>query len=171
MTQPFLLAIGFAMALVGCTASVPPQRTQPTVAASPSPNDPPGTATATVIIDGRSYLIAPAPTTAVWRNFMPGSPASGLIASIRVVAADGGGFPREVTADWLWVEGPSVWGATPTEVRRAPEAGTLPSQIEVVARDGPDWEPGTRVDVVIRLRSGASTYYVQLTGLTIDRAS
>ena len=102
---------------------------------------------------------------------MPGSPPSGLIASVRVVAADGNGFPPEITADRLWVDGPSVWDATPAEVRRAPYAGTLPSQIEVVARNGPNWDPGTRVDVVIRLRSGASTYYVRLNGITIDRAS
>ena len=87
------------------------------------------------------------------------------------MVVDGGAFPPDITADRLRVNGPSLWNTAPTEVRRAPEAGTLPSQIEVVARDGPSWDPGTRVDLVIRLRSGAATYYLEFTGLTVERAS
>jgi hypothetical protein len=93
------------------------------------------------------------------------------MASIRVVAEDGGVFPQEMTVDRIWVYGPMVWDTAPGEVRRAPEAGTPPDQIEIVASDGPKWEPGIEVDVVLRLRSGAATYFLRLTSVAIERAS
>jgi len=93
------------------------------------------------------------------------------MASIQVVAGDGGTFPRDITVDRVWLYGPTVWDTAPAEVRRAPQAGTPPQQIEVVATDGPKWEPGIEVDVVLRLRSGAATYFLRLTGVTIERTS
>lgn len=131
----------------------------------------PTTATAAVTINGREFRIAPGPTTAVWRSFMPGSPPTGAIASVRVVTADGGPFPHDITVDRLRIDGPTVWDVAPSEVRRAPEAGTLPSQIEVVARDGPNWDPGAHVGLVIRLRSGGAAYYLHITGLTVGSPS
>lgn len=130
----------------------------------------PATATAAVTINGREFRIAAA-TTRVWRSFMPGSPPTGAIASVRVVAADGGPFPQDITVDRLRVDGPTVWDVAPSEVRRAPEAGTLPSQIEVVARAGPNWDPGAQVGLMIRLRYGGAAYYLHVTGLTVGSPS
>lgn len=93
------------------------------------------------------------------------------MASIRVVAGDGGTFPQDITVDRVWLYGPTVWDTAPAEVRRAPEAGTPPEQIEVVATDGPKWDPGIEVNVVLRLRSGAATHFLRLTSVTIERTS
>lgn len=149
---------------------------QPSAAASPGPSPDPSSVPDHVTINARSYLIVPASAgggTHLVRDFMPVAPPGGrpLMASIRVVAEDGGVFPLDITVDRIWIYGPTVWDTAPAEVRRAPEAGTLPDQIEVVARDGPKWEPGMEVDLVLRLRLGAATYFLRLTSVAIERGS
>lgn len=136
-----------------------------------SPGPPPGER---VEIDGRWYRIAPAGwsgfATLLWRDFMPISPPGGkpLIGSIGVGVEDGRAFPEVVSVDRVWVYGPEVWESAPTEIRR--EAGNAATgRIEVVVRDGPKWDPGRKVDIVVRLRSGASAHYVKLTGIVIER--
>jgi hypothetical protein len=93
------------------------------------------------------------------------------MASIQVVADDGGVFPPDITVDRVWMYGPTVWDTAPAEVRRAPEGGTPPDQIVAIARDGPKWEPGIEVDLVLRLRLGAATYFLRLTSVAIERSS
>ncbi|MGH2492566.1 MAG: hypothetical protein ACRDF9_13795, partial [Candidatus Limnocylindria bacterium] len=141
---------------------------EPTAASSPAPASVPDQVT----IDGRSYRIAP-DSPYLWRDFMPISPPGGrpLAASIRVVAVDGGTFPRDITVDRVGVHGPSVWEIVSPEVRRSPEAGTPPSQIEVFANEGPKWEPGIEVDVVIRLVSGGAAYFLRASGVEIHRTT
>jgi hypothetical protein len=149
---------------------------QPSAAASPGPSPDPSSVPDHVTIDARSYRIAPASAgggTSLVRDFMPVSPPGGrpLMGSIEVVAEDGGVFPQDITVDRIWLYGPTVWDTAPAEVRRAPEAGTPPDQIEVIARDGPKWEPGIEVDLVLRLRFGAATYFLRLTSVAIERGS
>jgi hypothetical protein len=104
---------------------------------------------------------------------MPISPPGGrpLAASIRVVVEGATAFPPDITADRVWVYGPSVWDTAPAEVRRFPEGGTPRSQIDVFASDGPKWDPGTRADIVIRLRSGTATFLLRISGVTIESSS
>lgn len=149
---------------------------QPSGAASPGPSPDPSSVPDHVTINARSYRIAPASAgggTYLGRDFMPVSPPGGrpLMASIWVVAEDGGVFPQDITVDRIWIYGPTVWDTAPAEVRRAPEVGTPPDQIVVVARDGPKWEPGIEVDLVLRLRLGATTYFLRLTSVAIERGS
>ncbi len=71
------------------------------------------------------------------------------MASIRVSASDKKAFPASLKVDRLWVikdEG-QVWETELAGVGRQPTA----NQLEKVARNGPKWEPGTKVDVVVRL--------------------
>lgn len=172
----YIIGASWVVLVASCTLSAGPE---PTPSAPPSASavvggiSPRPTATSTVLINGREFRIDPSPmSTALWRDFQPISPPDGkpLIATIRVAAVDGGSFPPDITVDRLWVYGPSVWDTAPTEVRRSPDAGRS-SQIEVVAREGPKWEPGTRVDVVIRLRSGSASFHLQLIGVPIERTS
>ena len=80
----------------------------------------------------------------LWRDFMPTVPPPSapppLIAAISLSSA-----AAPVTIDRLWVLfGAEMWEATPERV-----AGTG----EWIARGGPAWAPGSRVDVVARVRS------------------
>lgn len=123
-----------------------------------------------VTIGGRAYRVAEA---SAWRDFMPVSEPGGkpLAVVVRVAAEDGRAFPADITADHLWVYGPTTWELATVEVRRAPEGGTPASQIEVFVNGGPKWDPGTEVEIVVRLRAGNATYLLRVSGVAIQRAS
>ena len=96
----------------------------------------------------------------LWRDFMPVSPPDGkpLVAVLRVKAQGGGAPSAGVQADRVWVvNGDAVWEATPVEEH---PRGAMGPWLEVVARDGPKWGPGIRVDVIVRLRDAAGRSYL-----------
>ena len=73
-----------------------------------------------------------------------------MIATLQVQTGDGSAVPMTVTADMVWlVRGTEVWSGVPREER--PRRDTAPIY-ELVARNGPVWEPGVLVDVVVQLR-------------------
>ncbi len=71
------------------------------------------------------------------------------MASIRISASDKGAFPSSLKVDRLWAikDKGQVWETELAGEGRQPAA----NQLEKVARNGPKWEPGTKVDVVVRL--------------------
>lgn len=89
--------------------------------------------------------------TYLWRDFMPVSPPDGkpLTAIARVMVTNAADFPVTVDADRIWIiNGSEVWEAEfSTEERASIVAHTL----EKIARNGPKWDAGTTVDVVVRL--------------------
>ena len=88
----------------------------------------------------------------VWRDFQPITPPGGspLMATVRIKAADGTQVPASLRAEALWVVADGkTW--TPPAIEEQPRAQTAPDY-GVMARNGPKWEPGTAVDVVVRLR-------------------
>lgn len=131
-----------------------------------------GTAGDAVAIAGHTYRIAPSSLsgTTLWRDFMPVSEPDGrpLIAAIRVESTDGSPIPPSITADHFWVFGPGPWEGTPSEVRRSPDGGTPASAIDVIARMGPKWPTGLKVDVVVRLRAAGAEYLLRLRGVPIE---
>jgi hypothetical protein len=119
-----------------------------------------------VTINGRSYAI----DTYLWRNFMPSTTPNtkGMMASVRLKAQDGKPVASTLTAEKLWLiksNGEAVWETTFSEQPR------ISNQfVEMVARGGPNLEPGSVVDVVVRLRNGKNnTYLVRSPSQTIQR--
>jgi hypothetical protein len=103
-----------------------------------------------ITVGARSLVLEPY----VYRDFMPGGPAGGspMIAGLRIRATDGAALPRTLRADSVWViAAPHVWSALAGEHRFSDSA---PFTYESVARGGPTWTPGTRIDVVVRVRDG-----------------
>jgi hypothetical protein len=91
----------------------------------------------TITVDGASVALH----TSLWRNLMPSIPPSGspLLATIRLSAPVTG-----ASIDHLWVLlGDQSWETTPER---------LGASSEWMARGGPQWMPGSRVDVVARVR-------------------
>ncbi len=120
----------------------------------------------TVEIDGRQYVLE----TYLWRDFMPISPPGGkpLMASIRVTATDERAFPATLKVDRVWVvsDAQQVWETDLGGEARQPTA----NQLETIARNGPKWEPGTTVDVIIRLiDSDNRSYLLRASGQQIVR--
>lgn len=94
----------------------------------------------------------------LWRDFQPVSPPDGkpLIAVLRVRTADGGRLPDGIRVDQVSiVYNDDVWSAPVEE--EFPSA--QPSVLEVVAREGPKWQPGISVDVVVRIRDAEGRVY------------
>ncbi|TMF56016.1 MAG: hypothetical protein E6I19_06540 [Chloroflexi bacterium] len=142
-----------------------------------------------VSIGGHTYRL----TADLWRDFMPVTPPGGrpLMASLMLASEDGSTFPASITADHVWVfnsswvvtSSPSnptpasspapsaVWDTGVIEVRRAPTAGTPANAMEVVAFDGPKWDPGTRVSVILRLQVGGVQYLIGLHDVEIKSSS
>ncbi len=89
----------------------------------------------------------------LWRDFMPSPDPDlkrGLIASIRIKSADGSAIPVSLKVTSLWVlSKTSVWESKP-------EALNLlsPDVLEVYASGGPEWDKGTKTDIVIEIRHG-----------------
>lgn len=84
----------------------------------------------------------------LWRDFMPVAPREGRpLAAVLRLRARGEPVSRAVRVDSAWVIwGDQVWATAPTA--DAPSGGDM----ELLARGGPRWPPGTEVDVVVRLR-------------------
>jgi hypothetical protein len=120
-------------------------------------------------IGGRAFRLE----VYLWRDYMPISPPDGrpLSVVLRVISADGRPLPSDLGADRFWVlKGDEVWSAAVGE----PRAGdpSRPDRREYVARGGPKWLPGERVDVVVRLTDGAGTsYLLRAAGQPIERTS
>jgi hypothetical protein len=143
-----------------------------TVAATPvanAPATPAPSAARSATLNARTYRIADA---YLWRDFMPISEPGGrpLAASIKI-EVDTGAFPSDVTVDHLWVYGTAAWEPATFEVRRSPDAGTPASQIEVFANGGPKWDPGSEVNVDVRIVAGGTTRILRITGVTIQKTS
>ena len=124
-----------------------------------SPSEPDYTALravpTSVILAGQSFELP----VSLWRDFAPSSPPDGrpLAAVVRLpdrLAA--------VRVERVWVLlGGQVWSAGAEQV---------PGTQDWVARDGPKWGPGVRVDVVARLReAGGEGVLVRAAGRMIQR--
>jgi hypothetical protein len=102
-------------------------------------------------LNGRSFSLE----TYLFRDFMPtvdpgGSP---LIAVVYLTADDGQAFPDDVDCSRIWVvNGERVWETTFKDETR-PRSLNHINQLAEVARDGPQWEIGARVEVVVRATS------------------
>ena len=117
-----------------------------------------------VEIDGREYTLS----ASAWRDFQPVAPPNGqpLIVVVKVSSADGTSLPAGLSMDRVCVlDGKKEWSAAPEPATREPAAARL----ESVVRGGPKWDPGTKVDVVVRLKQGKQAWLLRQAGVTIKR--
>lgn len=91
--------------------------------------------------------------TYLWRDFMPVSPPGGklLIALIQVVELNEAPIAPDLELEYLWIiHDREIWFTTFTdEIPPSPE-----HELHRIARDGPRWDPGTEVDVIVGLSRG-----------------
>ena len=144
MTNVRLLVLALA-ALGGCRA---------TESIAPLPAGELQAAPLAITVGGQTLTLV----TELWRDFMPVTPPNGkpLFAVMRVRAANGGALTATFQVDALWiVNGAETWATAVTEENVLPRGAAYH---EWVARDGPKWNPGVRVDVIVRVReaSGAT---------------
>ena len=123
-----------------------------------------------ITIDGREYYL----DAYLNRDFMPGTwgaKGSPMRAFVRVTATDTEPFPSNVNADWLWVvNGKEFWAALTEDVEPDdPNVGE--HQLGKRADDGPRWETGIYVDVIIRVtHEERDTYLLRAADVIIERS-
>ena len=88
--------------------------------------------------------------TYIWRNLMPGiDRQSGIIATVTVKTSDKGLIPQGTAVEKIWiVNGSKQWTPAAIEVSDIKDQPT----IKVVARNGPAWEAGTNVHVIVKMK-------------------
>ncbi len=127
--------------LTGCTRMVTGADTVDPAALSAAP--------AEITIDGRVLALE----TYLWRDFMPLREPGGrsLIAIARVTAKDRQPFPARVQADRMWIiHDKDIWETEFSNEPRPQDVARV-HQYERIARGGPKWDPGIRVDVIVRV--------------------
>jgi hypothetical protein len=92
-------------------------------------------------------------SSSLWRDFMHADgDGQALTGVIKVEAADGGPLPEGLSIASVWLTtGDEIWKPDDLEPRGS-AGGT--SELEVIARGGPEWRPNTLVDVVARIEDG-----------------
>jgi len=97
---------------------------------------------------------------AAWRDFQPISPPDGkpLIITGRLINTDSVAIQDSVWISFAYVVfGKEVWKTRPTGETRQP---AQPNVIEFVLRDGPKWEPGVLIDVIVRIEDKTGATYL-----------
>jgi len=126
------------------------------------------TASERIEINGTEYTLE----TYLQRDFFPPSPPDGrpLVALVKVKAPRETAISSKIDATRLWVvKGIEIWE---TELASR-EGSTIGDTLEKVGWDGPKWEPGISVDVVVRivdLKSGKN-YLLKASNQAIHRTS
>lgn len=114
-----------------------------------------------VSVDGKALVLG----AELWRDFMPVSPPDGqpLVAVLQLRTQDGSPAPAGVALRQVYVVfSDQLWAAEP---RRED-----PGSDRWVARNGPKWAPGARVDVVVRLEGAdGKAYLLRAPDVTIGR--
>lgn len=123
-------------------------------------------APSTLKIDNRQYNLE----TYLWRDFMPMTPADStpLIASIHLSAADGKIIPNFLNPEQIWLiqNGQIIWKTN----LRDENYQTPSNQIKRIARNGPNLEPGTDVDIVVQVSDNTNkNYFIKANKQIIQR--
>ncbi len=102
-------------------------------------------------------------TSFLIRDFMPITPPGGepLYAGVILQDIDSLTISDDFELNYLWViNGTEVWDTYFTDEEFPSQP---PYRIERIARDGPQWDPGTMVDVVVEISGpGGDTYLIQV---------
>lgn len=107
----------------------------------------------------------------LWRDFMLGGPADGspLMAFARIAAVGALGWPAEITTIYVYVvKDGEVWAS---KMEWDGSASLPANERRYAAREGPRWDTGIRVDVVVGVRtSNGVVHLVRMPDVLIQRS-
>lgn len=101
----------------------------------------------TVTIDGIDYSLE----SYMSRNFMPiVEPPVRLNANNTLIREDGNALPSNIKIVQHYIVNDSeVWVPDDIEVK---QSGSNPNYLDIISREGPTWETGTKVDVALEVK-------------------
>ena len=106
-------------------------------------------------IDGREYTLK----AALWRNFFPPSPPTGLYGIVYIIASDSLQFLSSLDVHHLWViMDNDVWDTDLIDQHiPADQPYILQAKTE---SEGPDWGPEIYVNAVVEISDGDDNLYL-----------
>ena len=139
-----LAACGGAVGSPGPSASLPPEARG---------------ALDQIYVDGHSYKL----DVDLYRDLMPGpapTPKRGVGGTIFLTPEAESDAPAGMRADKAWlVNGADVWETVPQPLPTF--AVDRQHHLSLAVRDGPTWDAGSKVDVVLQFSTASGTYFIQ----------
>lgn len=118
-----------------------------------------------VYVDGHSYKL----DVDLYRDLMPGpapTPKRGVGGTIFLTPEAESDAPAGMRADKAWlVNGAEVWETVPQPLQTF--AVDRQHHLSLSVRDGPTWDAGSKIDVVLRFSTASGTYFIQHRGVPV----
>ena len=118
-----------------------------------------------VYVDGHSYTLQ----ADLYRDLMPGpapTPKRGVGGTIFLTPDAQSDPPAGMRADKAWlVNGTDVWVTVPQPLQTF--AVDRQHHLGLTVRDGPTWDAGAKVDVVLQFTTSSGTYFIQHRGAQV----
>src|SRR2546427_6162343 len=118
-----------------------------------------------IYVDGHAYTLQ----ADLYRDLMPGpapTPKRGVGGTIFLTPDAESDPPSGIRADKIWlVIGADVWEPVPTPLQTF--AVDRQHHLSVSVFDGPTWDAGAKVDVVLQFSTSSGTYFIQHRGARV----
>ena len=118
-----------------------------------------------VYVDGRSYTLQ----VDLYRDLMPGpspTPKRGVGGTIFLRPDAESDPPAGLRAERTWlVNGAEIWETIPQPLQTF--AIDRQHHLSLSVRDGPTWDAGSKVDVVLQFSTASRTYFIQQRGVPV----
>ncbi|MEJ2050588.1 MAG: hypothetical protein P8Y60_12265 [Calditrichota bacterium] len=154
----FILLAGLFVSQVSASSKKPPKPPKPDLSSAQD----------TIGIAGVQLILE----TYLWRDFMPVSPPDGkpLRAVVNLIPVNSETLPPNITMDKIWIiNGKEIWSDTLNNAGQKVAGANLP-KLEMMAQNGPKWEPGSLVKVIVRVKDDqGKTYLLQVKDLPIHK--
>jgi hypothetical protein len=121
-----------------------------------------------IYVDGHAYTLQ----ADLYRDLMPGpapTPKRGVGGTIFLTPAAQSDPPAGMRADRAWlVKGADVWETVPQPLQTF--AVDRQHHLSLSVRDGPTWDAGATVDVVLQFSTASGTFFIQHRGAQVVAA-
>jgi hypothetical protein len=118
-----------------------------------------------IYVDGHSYKLE----VALYRDLMPGpapTPKRGVGGTIFLTPEVESDAPAGMRADKTWlVTGAEVWETVPQPLQTF--AIDRQHHLSLSVNDGPTWDAGSKVDVLLQFTTDSGTYFIQRRGVEV----
>ncbi len=112
-----------------------------------------------IYVDGHAYTLQ----VDLYRDLMPGpapTPRRGVGGTLFLTPDAQSDPPRGIRADKAWLQsGADVWETIPQPLQTF--AVDRQHHLSLSVRDGPTWDTGAKVDVVLQVSTASGTYFIQ----------
>lgn len=118
-----------------------------------------------VYVDGHSYTLQ----ADLYRDLMPGpapTPKRGVGGTIFLRPDTESAPPQGMRPEKAWlVNGAEIWETIPQPLQTF--AVDRKNHLSLSVRDGPTWDAGAKVDLILKFATSSGTYFIQRRGVQV----